>query len=252
MTKAKSSLSLAQRRTDALRPMIIRCGFTTNAAGSALIDMGSTRVLCTASIVSELPAWRQESGRGWLTADYSMLPGATSPRRSRPRTGHTDGRGTEIQRLIGRVLRAAVDFEKLGAHTIYIDCDVLQADGGTRTAAINGSYVALVDALEYARREGLITGKPLTRAVGAISVGLIDGKAVLDLDYELDSRAQVDLNVAMTDRGEFIEVQGTAEREPFTESELQALLKLAQRGIRKIFAVQKASLRQAKGAGGVL
>jgi len=242
MSKAKVRRSVSKRRANALRPMTIERGFTDTAAGSVLIDMGRTRVLCTASIVSDVPSWRQESGLGWVTADYAMLPGATSPRRGRPRTGHTDGRGTEIQRLIGRVLRAVVDFEKLGAHTIYLDCDVLQADGGTRTAAINGSYVALVDALRYARREGMITEEPLRAAVGAVSVGLVDGKAVLDLDYALDSQAQVDFNVAMTDRGEFIELQGTAERKPFSADELAAMLTLAQRGIRKIFTLQKAAL----------
>jgi len=209
-----------------------------------LMEMGRTRVLCTASVEAELPKWRAESGLGWVTAEYSMLPGSTSPRRSRSRTGHTDGRGTEIQRMVGRVLRAVVDFEKLGENTIYLDCDVLQADGGTRTAAINGSYVALVDAVRYGMREGCLKKNPVRAVVGAVSVGLVDGKAVLDLDYELDSRAQVDMNVAMTDKGEFVEVQGTGEHGPFTAGQLDRMLRLARRGIKQIISVQRKCLRQ--------
>jgi ribonuclease PH len=231
-----------KRRANQLRPVKITRGFTETAAGSVLMEMGQTRVLCTASIVAEVPKWRRESGLGWVTAEYSMLPGSTSPRRARSRTGHTDGRGTEIQRMIGRVLRAVVDFEKLGENSIYLDCDVLQADGGTRTAAINGSYVALVDAVRYGMREGLLKKNPVMTAVGAMSVGLVDGKVVLDLDYELDVRAQVDMNVAMTGKGEFVEVQGTGEQSTFSGEQLDEMLRLARRGIKQMITLQRKSL----------
>ena len=232
-----------KRRANELRPMRITRNFIETASGSALIEMGRTRVLCTASFVPELPRWRQESGLGWVTAEYSMLPASTYPRRSRSRFGHTDGRGTEIQRLIGRVLRAVVDFETLGPNTIYLDCDVLQADGGTRTAAINGSFVALVDALRYGLKEGWIQENPLTASLAAVSVGIVKGKSVLDLDYELDSQAEVDMNIAMTDKGEFIEVQGCGEQRTFSQEQLDKMLHLAKRGINQIIARQKKILK---------
>jgi len=213
------------------------------AAGSVLIEMGRTRVLCTASFEDSVPKWRQDSGLGWVTAEYTMLPGATSPRKPRSRTGHTDGRGTEIQRVVGRVLRSVVDFEKLGSNTINLDCDVLQADGGTRTAAINGSYVALVDAVRYGMKQGFIEENPITAAVAAVSTGIIKGKAVLDLDYDWDSQAEVDMNVAMTDKGEYVEIQGTGEQNTFSGEQLQKLLKLANKGIKEILALQKKSLK---------
>jgi len=201
------------------------------------MEMGNTKVLCTASWESGVPAWRKDSGLGWVTAEYSMLPGSTSPRKTRPRNGYTDSRGLEIQRLIGRVLRAVVNFEILGANTIVLDCDVVQADGGTRTAAINGSFVALTDAVRYALKQKCITENPITQRVAAVSVGLVEGKPVLDLDYERDSVAEVDMNVAMTEAGQFVEIQGCAERIPFSLEQLDTLLILARKGIKQIFKV---------------
>jgi len=233
----------SRRRVDQLRVVRITRGFTDYAAGAVLYESGRTRVLCTASFVDELPKWRRESELGWVTAEYSMLPSSTVGRKSRSRSGHTDGRGTEIQRLIGRVMRAVVDFEKLGANTIYLDCDVLQADGGTRTAAINGCFIAMVDAVRYGLKEKLISEDPIKSAVAAVSVGLINDKAVLDLDYEQDFKAQVDMNVAMTDDGRFIELQGTGENSTFSDEQLKKMLSLAKRGIKKILAEQKKSLK---------
>jgi len=233
------------RRGNELRPLRIRRRFTQAAPGSVLIEMGRTVVLCTASLEAEVPSWRQASGLGWLTAEYSMLPGATSPRRPRSRAGHTDSRGTEIQRLIGRVLRAAVDFTRLGPFTITIDCDVLQADGGTRTAAINGGFVALVDAVRWGRRQGWLKGNPIRAAVAAVSVGLVQGRVVLDLDYAQDSQAEVDLNVAMTDGGDFVEVQGTGEQATFSEAQLRRMLAAGRRGTAQILAAQRRALRSA-------
>jgi len=214
------------------------------AGGSVLIEMGDTKVLCTASFApAEVPSWRKGSGLGWVTADYSMLPASTSPRKARSKIGHTDSRGTEIQRLIGRVLRSVVDFQKLGENTIYVDCDVMQADGGTRTAAINGGYIALAAAVRWAMRQGIIPENPIRQAVAAVSVGIIDGKIRLDLDYELDSRAEVDLNVAMTADGRFVELQGTGEKNTFRQDALDGMLKAARKGIRQIFKLQKEVLR---------
>ncbi len=231
------------RAFDQLRQVNITTGYVRYAEGSALIEMGDTRVLCTASFVNELPRWRAESGLGWVTAEYSMLPSSTLQRKSRSRSGHTDGRGTEIQRLIGRVMRAVVDFEKLGPNTIYLDCDVLQADGGTRTAGINGCYVALVDAVHFGLKEGLISENPIEQAVAGVSVGIVKGKAVLDLDYQLDSNADVDMNIAMTEDGRFIELQGTGEQTTFTGEQLEKMLKLGRSGIKKIIAEQNKSLK---------
>ena len=214
------------------------------AQGSVLIEMGQTRLLCTASLEPRLPKWREDSGLGWVTAEYNMLPGSTSPRKPRPKNGQSDSRGIEIQRLVGRTLRAVVDFEKLGANTICLDCEVLQADGGTRTAAINGSFIALADAIRYGMKNGSIIENPLTGSVAAVSVGLVDSKAVLDLDYELDSNADVDLNVAMTDQGRFVELQGTGEQTTFSQAQLDKMLVLAKRGIKKILDVQQKALQR--------
>jgi len=246
MAKTSKKVKAAKRRCDQLRPIRIVRRFTEYPGGSVLIEMGKTAVLCTANIVNDLPRWRAESGLGWVTAEHSTLPGATPERKPRPRWGHTDGRGTEIQRLIGRVLRSVVDFARLGANTIYLDCDVLQADGGTRTAAINGGYVALVDAVQRAVTQGLLDESPVTCCVAAVSVGLVKGRAVLDLDYQQDSTAEVDLNVAMMDTGEFVELQGTAEGGSFSQAQLEKMLKLAQRGISQIMATQAHYLQRRK------
>ncbi|KPK76255.1 MAG: ribonuclease PH [Phycisphaerae bacterium SM23_30] len=243
MAKRGTTKKITKRRATQLRPIRIQRGFTDNAAGSVLFEMGRTRVLCTASFDNKLPQWRQESGLGWVTAEYSMLPASINPRKPRSRMGHTDGRGTEIQRVVGRALRAVVDFEKLGPNTIYLDCDVLQADGGTRTAAINGSYIALVDAVRYGIKQGFIRENPVTAQVAAVSAGIIKGKAVLDLDYERDRQAEVDMNVAMTDEGRFVEIQGTGEQNTFSAEQLEKMLKLARRGIKQILALQKKGMK---------
>jgi ribonuclease PH len=217
------------RRPDELRPVEIVTGFVEQATGSALISFGATRVLCTASVEEGVPRWLAGSGRGWLTAEYGMLPASTGQRTQREASaGKQKGRTVEIQRLLGRSLRAVYELETLGEHTVWIDCDVLQADGGTRTAAISGAWVALTLA---ARRAALPEPAEL---VGAVSVGLVGGDALLDLDYVEDSAADVDMNVVMTGDGRLIEVQATAERVPFTRDELDALVELAAGGIREI------------------
>jgi ribonuclease PH len=221
--------------------------FTESPGGSVVISMGRTKVLCTAAIEPGVPEWRKESGLGWLTAEYSMLPGSTRPRSPRARGGHGDGRGQEIQRLIGRVLRSVIDFKKLGANTVYIDCDVLEADGGTRTAAINGAYLALADATQAALRKGLFAETPLTGSVAAISVGIVGGKIAVDLDYKMDKDAQVDMNVAMTGDGRFVEIQGTAEHAAFDRKQLDAMLAAASKGIQAILALQRKHLNNVKG-----
>ena len=231
-----------QRSRSQLRPVTIE-PFPSQAAGSVLITQGDTRVLCTASLADEPPRWlpRDAEGnftRGWVTAEYNMLPGSTGERKKRG----PDSRGTEIQRLIARVLRAAVDLEKMPGVLITCDCDVLTADGGTRTAAITGSYVALAQAVAVAKERGLITKQPLHGPVAAVSVGIIDGQAYLDLDYPLDSRAEVDLNVAMNHRKRFIEVQGTGEQGTFDRGQLDTLLDLATRGITQLMRVQRAAV----------
>lgn len=225
-----------------MRPVTIR-PYPSRAPGSVIITQGQTRVLCTASIDEQPPKWikTDEAGRpihGWITAEYAMLPGSTPGRKKRG----PDGRGTEIQRLIGRVLRAAVDLNKLPGVSITCDCDVLCADGGTRTASITGAFVALAQAVRQARRRGLIDADPILGPVAAVSVGIVDGRVVLDLDYDADSRAEVDLNVAMDHRGRFIEVQGTAERSPFTKKQLDAMLARAASGIRRLIAIQRRAL----------
>ena len=213
--------------------------YLRHAEGSALVEFGDTRVLCVASIEDRVPAFLEGRGQGWLTAEYSMLPRSGKSRSTREAvSGRVGGRTHEIQRLIGRSLRACLDLKTLGERTIILDCDVIQADGGTRTAAITGSWVALQRACQTLRQRGLLTSDPLQRQVAAISVGLVDGTPLLDLNYAEDSRAEVDANIVMTDAGEFIEVQGTSEGKPFSRSELDQLLQLAEAGIRELMAIQ--------------
>jgi ribonuclease PH len=233
------------RRPDQLRPVKIRPHYVSQPAGSVLIEMGQTRVLCAASIEPGVPRWLREqgAGSGWITAEYSMLPYATAPRKPRELTrGRPEGRTQEIQRLIGRALRAVTDLDKLGDRTVWIDCDVLQADGGTRTAAITGAYVALVLALQKLKKEGAIQQVPVNSFVAAVSVGLVSGVPLLDLCYEEDAKAAVDMNVVMTDAGQFVEVQGTGESAPFPQKELTRLLKLGRKGIKELIALQKKAL----------
>ncbi|HPC48650.1 MAG TPA: ribonuclease PH [Kiritimatiellia bacterium] len=228
-----------------LRPVSFERRFTRHAAGSVLIRQGDTWVLCTASVEEKVPPFLRGSGKGWVTAEYSMLPGSTIERKEREiRRGKPDARGMEISRLIGRALRAAVDLERLGERTITIDCDVLQADGGTRCASVTGGMVALADALTALVRQGKLSSPPLRHFVAAVSVGICGGKPVLDLDYAHDSVAEVDLNVVMTDDGRYVEVQGTAEGEPFDEAVLDTLLSRARKGIRDLIRMQKAALRE--------
>ncbi|GAB3471812.1 ribonuclease PH [Azotobacter salinestris] len=226
-----------------LRPIRITRNYTRHAEGSVLVEFGDTRVICTVSAESGVPRFLKGQGKGWLTAEYGMLPRATGERTAREASrGRQGGRTLEIQRLIGRSLRAALDMSKLGENTLYVDCDVIQADGGTRTASITGAMVALVDALAVLKRRGALKGDPLKQMVAAVSVGIYQGEPILDLDYPEDSDAETDLNVVMTDAGGFIEVQGTAEGEPFQPEELNAMLALATQGIRELFELQRAVL----------
>lgn len=233
------------RTNDELRPVIIERGWSAQAEGSALISFGNTKVLCTASFTNGVPRWMSGKGKGWVTAEYAMLPRSTNERNDRESVkGRIGGRTHEISRLIGRSLRAVVDMKALGENTIVIDCDVLQADGGTRTAAVTGAYVALHDAIEWGRAKGFI-GKnavALIDSVAAISVGIIDGTPMLDLQYTEDVRAETDMNVVATGRGLFVEVQGTAEGAPFDKSELDALLTLATNGTARLTEIQAATL----------
>lgn len=231
------------QRTNALRPVKITRGFTRNAAGSVLIECGDTQVLCTACLEQGVPEWKSGSGSGWCTAEYDMLPGATNKRKGRNRS-KIDGRTQEIQRLIGRSLRAVIDLDALGEHSILIDCDVLQADGGTRTASITGAFVAMSDAVRVARERKWIKTNPITDSVAAVSVGLVGNRALLDLAYEEDVRADVDMNVVMTGSGSFVEVQGTAEGATFSRKELDRLTTLAAKGIRQLHFEQKKALRR--------
>jgi ribonuclease PH len=233
-----------------LRPIVIEAGFVRPAAGSALISAGETRVICTASITESVPKWLTGAGRGWLTAEYGMLPASTGDRRQRDASrGRPDGRTVEIQRLIGRSLRGVVDFQALGERTIYVDCDVLQADGGTRCASITGGYVALALACQRLVREGALESVPLTGSVAAVSCGVVDGEPLLDLDYPEDSSAEVDANVVMTGDGGLVEVQATAERTPLSRAHLDELLALAATGIDGLRAVQEETLRAAESDG---
>jgi ribonuclease PH len=226
-----------------LRPVTIEPGFVRTATGSALISMGETRVICTASHQSGVPKWLSGSGRGWVTAEYGMLPASTGERKQRDATrGRLDGRTVEIQRLIGRSLRGVVDFTALGENTLYLDCDVLQADGGTRCASITGAYVALALACERLREAGHVRRAPLTGSVAAVSSGVVGGVPLLDLDYAEDSKAEVDANVVMTGDGGLVEVQATAERTPLSRAHLDELLGLAAKGIDELRAVQSAAV----------
>jgi ribonuclease PH len=231
------------RKADELRPVRIQRGFTRHAEGSVLVEFGDTRVLCTASVEERVPAFLKESGRGWVTAEYGMLPRSTNTRTDREAArGKQSGRTQEIQRLIGRALRAVTDLGALGPRSIHIDCDVLQADGGTRTAAITGSFVALHDALTWLQTKKLLSALPLRDFVAAVSVGIHQGTPVLDLDYPEDSTCGCDMNVVMTGAGNFVEVQGTAEGETFSRKEMDALLGLAGRGIAELIAHQRRAL----------
>ncbi|AZA14172.1 ribonuclease PH [Corynebacterium choanae] len=232
------------RALDELRDIRITRQFTTNPAGSVLVEFGNTRVMCTASVEERVPRFKKDSGEGWLTAEYAMLPAATHERMPRESMrGKVKGRTHEISRLIGRSLRAAIDLGELGENTIAIDCDVLQADGGTRTASITGAYVALADAVATLKQRGVLPGDPLRAPVAAVSVGIIDGRVCLDLPYEEDSRAEVDLNVVMRADGTFVEVQGTGEAGTFTRAELDAMLDSAADGCEQLFALQRAALQ---------
>ena len=234
------------RQPDQLRPIRIRRRFTGSAPGSVLIEAGRTTVLCTASVASELPKWMANEGRGWVTAEYSMLPGSTRPRKPRDRSGHTDGRTNEIQRLIGRSLRAVVDLQALGPRMVTVDCDVLEADGGTRTASITGALVALIDALRSVQSElPDPTRLPIRDSVAAVSCGIAAGSPELDLDYAEDFAAEVDTNVVMTGGGRLIEVQGTGEKATFSEQDLTHMLGLARRGIEQLTAMQREALGDA-------
>ncbi|MCP3679581.1 MAG: ribonuclease PH [Gammaproteobacteria bacterium] len=231
------------RSADQLREIEIIREYTRHAEGSALVKYGHTWVLCTASVVSGVPKFLKGSNQGWLTAEYGMLPRATDERCPREAArGRQSGRTQEIQRLIGRTLRSALNLKQLGDYTIHIDCDVLQADGGTRTAAITGSCVAMIDALHYLQRSKKLTTDPLTQMVAAVSVGIYQGKVVLDLDYQEDANAETDMNVVMNDRGEFIEIQGTAEQQSFTLEQQQQMMTLAQQGISELIALQNQAL----------
>ena len=234
------------RSADELRPTAIEPGFMRTATGSALFSMGETRVICTASVQESVPRWMEGKGRGWVTAEYGMLPASTGERKQRDATrGRQDGRTVEIQRLIGRSLRGVVDFAALGERTIYLDCDVLQADGGTRCASITGGYVALALACARLQSAGKLERSPLTGSVAAVSCGMIDGRALLGLDYPEDSSAEVDANVVMTGEGGLVEVQATAERTPLSRAHLDELLALAALGIDQLRASQEQAIAEA-------
>jgi ribonuclease PH len=231
------------RRADQLRPVRIARHYTGHAEGSALIECGRTRVLCTVSVEPDVPPFLKGKGQGWITAEYGMLPRATTTRTRREAAeGRQSGRTQEIQRLIGRSLRAVADVRALGERTLRVDCDVIEADGGTRCASITGAWVALRDAIDWCRARGLLAGEPIVDSVAAVSVGIVAGVPWLDLDYAEDSACDTDMNVVMTGRGGIVEIQGTAERAPFSRAEMDALLALAERGIRELTAAQKRSL----------
>ncbi len=236
-----------QRAADQLRPVRITRGYTVHAEGSVLIEFGRTRVLCTASVEERVPPHKKGSGEGWVTAEYGMLPRATHTRSDREAArGKQSGRTQEIQRLIGRSLRAVFDLSALGERTITLDCDVLQADGGTRTAAITGAWVAAHDAVHQLLAEGKLQRSPILHPVAAVSVGIVGGVPVLDLDYVEDAGCETDMNVVMTGAGHFVELQGTAEGEPFSREDLQQLLTLADGGIQQLIAMQRAALAGAE------
>ena len=233
----------SQRTANQLRPYTLTRQYTRHAEGSVLVECGDTKVICTASVIEGVPRFLKGKGQGWLTAEYGMLPRATHTRSDRESSrGKQGGRTLEIQRLIGRALRSAVSLEQLGEFTITIDCDVIQADGGTRCASITGACVALYDAIQYMRKNNLVKGNPFRHWVSAISVGIFQGEPVLDLDYPEDSGCETDMNIVMTETGGFIEVQGTAEGEAFSSEQLNALLELGRQGCRELFDIQRQSV----------
>lgn len=233
------------RTPNQLRTIRITRGYTKHAEGSVLVEFGDTKVICTASVVAGVPSFLRGQGQGWVTAEYGMLPRSTGTRMDREAArGKQTGRTVEIQRLIGRSLRAAIDMTALGENTINIDCDVIQADGGTRTASITGAWVALADAIAYLKANQRVTGEPLKRAIASVSVGIYQGVPILDLDYPEDSAADTDMNIVMGDDGGIIEIQGTAEAEPFSEREFAAMLALAKQGITELHELQKQSLSE--------
>ncbi len=240
MNRAMSLLRQDGRRPDQVRPVKITRDFIQHAEGSVLIEMGGTKVICTASVEERLPPWLRDKGRGWVTAEYAMLPRATKERTQREATkGRPGGRTIEIQRLVGRSLRAVIDMRELGERTVWIDCDVIQADGGTRTAAITGAFVALADACKVLKSRDAIKKLPLTDFLAAVSVGKVGGEVMADLNYEEDSLADVDMNLVMTGQGRFVEVQGTAERDPFSQKDLEQFLSLGWKAIQDLITIQK-------------
>lgn len=235
------------RSPDVLRPVKITRDYLKHPEGSVLIEMGDTKVICTASLEEKVPPFLRNTGKGWVTAEYSMLPRSTHTRTTRDSTiGRASGRSFEIQRLIGRSLRSVTDLHGFGERTIWIDCDVIQADGGTRTASITGAYIALVDAFQKMVKIGIMNEVPVHDSVAAISVGKIDERIMLDLNYEEDSRAQVDMNIVMTGSGKFVEIQGTGEEFVFTKEDVDEMMKIAQQGIRELTKIQKKSLEKNK------
>ena len=244
MVEARRGARVDGRRPSELRPVRMIPGFLPPAEGSVLIEMGETRVVCTATVQDSVPPFLRGQGRGWVTAEYAMLPRSSPERIERERRG-PGGRTHEIQRLIGRSLRAVIDMTGLGERSIVVDCDVLQADGGTRTASITGGFVALVLALDRLRRDAALSRLPLTGSVAAVSAGIVDGRVLLDLAYEEDRRAEVDLNVVQTGAGRYVEVQGTAEGKPFTPGQLERLLAVSGEGVKQLADLQRATLREA-------
>lgn len=234
-----------RRKDDELRKVHIVTGFIKNAEGSVLIEMGNTRVICTATIEDKVPPFLKDQKKGWLTAEYSMLPRATPTRTVRESTqGRIGGRTHEIQRLIGRALRSIIDLESIGERTIWIDCDVIEADGGTRTASITGAYISLMYAIRHLIKNGTIAKNPVKDYLAAVSVGIVNNTPLLDLVYEEDSKAEVDMNVVMTGSGEFVEIQGTAEGKPFNRDTMDKLIRLAESGIKKLISIQKEILEK--------
>ncbi|MDW7661336.1 MAG: ribonuclease PH [Bacillota bacterium] len=235
-------MRIDERTNEELRPVKITRNYLMHPAGSVLIEMGNTKVICTATVEEKVPHFLKGAGSGWVTAEYGMLPGSTGQRKTRNTKG-IDGRSQEIQRLIGRSLRSIIDLKALGERTIWIDCDVIQADGGTRTASITGAFVALSDAVSKIMEQGLITQSPITTNVAAVSVGVVNGEVMLDLCYEEDSAAHVDMNLVMTAEGEYIELQGTGEERPFDKKQLNALLEFGERGIEALIKAQNEAMR---------
>lgn len=231
------------REREQLRPVKITRNYIKHAEGSVLIEMGDTKVICTASVDEKVPPFLKGMGKGWITSEYGMLPRSTEVRKVRDAArGKVDGRTMEIQRLIGRALRSVVNLEELGENTIFIDCDVIQADGGTRTASITGAFVALFDAINKMKADGKVKNMPIQSYVAAVSVGIKDGEIILDLNYAEDSTCQVDMNLVMTEKGELVEIQGTGEEKPFTRQEMEEMIRIGQKGILELINIQKESL----------